>query len=400
MCADVADRELPPFNPVILRWARGAAGVSTIAAAKRAAVKEARILDWESDQPQSLPTVRQARALASLYGRSFLEFFRKEIPPIAKPVEIPDFRLFKGVDTEAVKSELNDVQLWAETQRVNALDLYAELGEEPPNVPESIFSRVEDDAETAAESVRAAIKFPIESQIGRNSRQRSQIPTEIRRAIERIGVLTFRRTDIDHLGVRGFCFAAFPLPVIVFGKEAPTAQGFTLAHELAHIALKQSAISGPVPRTGGNPNIRRIEVWCDRFAGAFLMPSPAIASFLPQPSEPQEMIPEEILRLVSQHFGVSGHAMLVRLVQLGYVNEDYYWKVMKPKYDEIESKYRAFGRSPYYGTMYRNRQGDLYTSLVLDAWSMGRITGHNAAEFMGIKKIQHMLDIREKYRGG
>jgi hypothetical protein len=31
---------------------------------------------------------------------------------------------------------------------------------------------------------------------------------------------------------------------------------------------------------------------------------------------------------------------------------------------------------------------------------MGRITGHHAAEYMGIKNIQHMLDIRDNYGGG
>ncbi|MBK9005280.1 MAG: ImmA/IrrE family metallo-endopeptidase [Sphingomonadales bacterium] len=37
------------------------------------------------------------------------------------------------------------------------------------------------------------------------------------------------------MAVRGLTVFANPLPVIVFGAEAPTAQAFTMAHELGHI---------------------------------------------------------------------------------------------------------------------------------------------------------------------
>ena len=92
--------------------------------------------------------------------------------------------------------------------------------------------------------------------------------------------------------------------------------------------------------------------------------------------------------------------MLIRFVHLRYVKAAYYWNVKKPRFDKVEEDYKGGGVAPYYGTRYRNKQGDLYTSLVLDAWSMGRITGHHAAEYMGIKNIQHMFDIRNNYGGG
>jgi hypothetical protein len=89
--------------------------------------------------------------------------------------------------------------------------------------------------------------------------------------------------------------------------------------------------------------------------------------------------------------------MLIRLVDLGYVEADYYWNVKKPEFDKQEDRYKGGGRSEYYGSRYRAAQGDLYTGLVLEAWSSGRITNHNAAEFMGIKNLRHLDDVRDHF---
>ena len=406
MVANVAEKARPSYNPVMLRWARKLAGVSRARAAQRITVNEERIAEWEREQPEKAPkppTVRQARELANLYNRSFLEFFRPEPPTLPDPELVPDFRLFAAATDPSSTKELKDIQLWAEIQRINALDLFAEIGEQSPTIPEALFTTPEAHYEVAAANGRAAINFPIEDQVGRNAEQRRQIPAELRRQIEMLGILVLRQTDMERLRVRGFCNAVFPLPIIVVGREAITAQAFTLAHEFAHVLIRQSATSGPVPlpRTGGEQAKRRVEEWCNRFASAFLMPRRSVADYLPPPDAALDTISDEVLHSAAMHFGVSDHAMLIRLVHLGYVTADYYWLVKKPQFDAEEQEHKGgFGRRKYYGTRYRNKQGDLYTGLVLEAWSIGRITSHNAAEYMGIKNIRHMYDIRDHYRGG
>jgi Zn-dependent peptidase ImmA (M78 family)/transcriptional regulator with XRE-family HTH domain len=384
----------------MLRWVRDLAGKSIEQAAKRVSVREEQVADWESEVPTKAPTVRQARELAELYQVSYLEFFRPELPVLPDPKLIPDFRLFRAAADPSETKELKSIQLWAEVQRINALDLYAEVGEAPPPISKSLFTTTKATPEGVAEKAREALNFPIAQQIGRSTEGRRQIPGELRRRIEALGILTLRRTDIGSLRVRGFCIAIFPLPIIVIGSEAPTAQVFTLAHELAHVLIRQSAISGPIPREGGDAEERRVEEWCNRFASAFLMPRRAVGEYLAPPPSPLAELPDEKLHGAALHFGVSDHAMLIRFVHLGYVGADYYWNAKKPQFDKEEAEYKGGGLAPYYGTRYRNKQGDLYTSLVLDAWSMGRITGHHAAEYMGIKNIQHMLDIRDNYGGG
>ncbi len=402
MVTSIAEKARPSYNPRMLRWARELAGISIATAARRISVKEERIAEWERVASKEAPTVRQARELANLYKRSFLEFFRSEPPALPNTELIPDFRLFPAARDPSSIKNLEDIQLWAEVQRINALDLFAEIGEQPASISKSLFASVDANHEEIAARARTAINFPIHDQIGRNAEMRRQIPVELRRKIESLGILVFRRTDMAPLRVRGFCIAVFPLSIIVVGKEATTAQAFTLAHEFAHVLIRQSAISGPIPtRTGGEQSKRKVEDWCNRFASAFLMPRNTVADHLPPLETPLDEISDEVVHHAAMHFGVSDHAMLIRLVHLRYVSADYYWRVKKPQFDQQDKDYKEGGGPPkYYGTRYRNRQGDLYTGLVLEAWSTGRITSHHAAEYMGIKNIRHVYDIRDHYRDG
>ena len=193
------------------------------------------------------------------------------------------------------------------------------------------------------------------------------------------------------------CLAEFPLPVIVYSNESPTAQAFTIAHELGHLILQQSGISGPIAQARSLNNEARVEQWCDRFAAAFLIPLSSLSSAFEKPSSPLQAISDENLNNLAKCFRVSRQAMLIRLVQLKYVESRFYWKLKKPEFDEEERKYKSRARSKYYGSRYKNSVGDLYTGLVMEAWNTGRITNHNAAEFMGIKNLVHLNDIKENF---
>jgi Zn-dependent peptidase ImmA (M78 family)/transcriptional regulator with XRE-family HTH domain len=388
----------PPFTPAVFRWARDRAGYSIEDVAKKLSIPRENLLDWESDNGALAPTVKQARDLAALYGRSFLEWFLPAPPDLPEPNLIPDFRLYRGAEDYSDTRELLDAQLWAETQRDNALDLYSELSEDVPRVPETLFATIEHDADVVSATVREAMRFPIEQQAGRiTTQERAGIPSLIRDKIESLGILTLRRSDLKRYGVRGFCIADFPLPVIVFTSESPNAQAFTLVHELAHVLIQQSAISGAIPRQGGDAAIRITENWCNNFAAAFLIPRPTVLAKCPIPNTPRESIPDAEIVNLANYFGVSEHAMLIRLVELKYVEASYYWDVKRQIYDEEERDFKAFRRPKFYGRRYASSLGTLYTSLVLEAWDAGRITNHNAAEFMGIKNLAHLHEIRENF---
>ena len=389
--------ESPPYTASVFRWARVRAGYDAETAAKKLSVPVSNLLDWEDDKGGLVPTVNQARQMATLYGRSFLEWFLPAPPDLPEPKLIPDFRVYRDAADPSDTRELLDAQLWAESHRDSAIDLYSDLKEEIPTGCERIFAGIDDDVENVATSVREIMEFPIEQQAGFNSQQRLAIPGLIRDKIEALGILTLRRSDLKRYGVRGFCIAEFPLPVIVFTSESPNAQTFTLGHELGHVLLRQSALSGPWTRRGGEFGARVIEAWCNSFSAAFLMPRATVLAREPIPNSPRESLSDNFIKDFADYFGVSEQAMLIRLVNLDYVEADYYWNVKRPAYEQIERDFKQFGRPKFYGRRYSSSLGNLYTSLVLEALQAGRITNHNAAEFMGIKNFSHLHDIRENY---
>jgi Zn-dependent peptidase ImmA (M78 family) len=192
------------------------------------------------------------------------------------------------------------------------------------------------------------------------------------------------------------CVAASPLPIVVFSAEAPSAQVFTLAHELGHVALRESAISGPPLSEEKGSYGARVESWCNQFAAAFLVPAAHLSTIWSRPRAPMDRIEDAHLSQLANSYAISAHAMLLRLLELRYVRPEYYWNVKRSEFLEAERAYKGGGRSDYYGSRYRAAQGDLYTSLVVEALNAGRITNHSAAEFMGIKNIRHLSDIRDR----
>ena len=394
MAGSAVKKERPAFNPDMLRWAREWRGRTTEQAARKLKRSIAEIEAWEANR--GAPTVSQARILADFYDRHFLEFFLPERPDIPSPELVADYRMHAGVSPPTDNRELQAIQQWAETQRINALDLFEEIGEKPAVIPTTLFATVENDPEIAAAAARDAVSFPVQEQIKLTNSQADSLPNIIRKKFEAIGILTLRRAGLKKHGIRGICIAEFPLPVIVFRDEAPSAQAFTLAHELGHVLLEESAFTGfRNPEYSRNP----VEEWCDKFAASFLVPAERVKEIAGvKPIRPAASFDDEELDRIADIFRVSPHAMLIRLVQIGYVEAAYYWNVKKPQFDETDEHFRRFGRTKYYGSRYRNSLGDLYTGLVLEAWASGRITNHAAAQYMGIKNISHLLDIREQYR--
>lgn len=383
-------REKAPVNPVMLAWAREQSGKTL----EEVAAKFKKIGSWEQSGTDIRPTVKQARDLASFYNRAFLEFFRAQPPVLKQPEIIPDFRMIRGAPDPHDQPRLKIIQEWAEARREDALSLLAELGEQPKEMPQEFFTNIQTNPDVVAERTRHLIGFSFDEQLSIVYSNKDSLVNILRKKIDNFGVLVLKNNELQSHKARGMCLANFPLPVIVFGDESPGAQLFTLLHELAHIVMRQSGVIGYIDRNSERP----IEKWCDQFAASFLMPIQAVNRLAGnKPNNPAGTVTDEQLSTYARYFRVSTHAMLIRLVHLGYVESRFYWDVKKPQFDEEEQNFSRFGRSTYYGSRYRNTVGDYYTHLVIEAWNSGKITNHNAAEYMGIKNISHLFDIRENF---
>jgi transcriptional regulator with XRE-family HTH domain len=178
------------FNPAILRWARERLRLVPEDVARQVPVAPENIIAWEHGAAS--PTVRQAQALAEIYDRPFLEFFAPAVPKL-DPLELaPDYRFHRQPPSDIELTALEGVQAWAESQRLNAIDLYQELGETPPLVPPNLHTAIDDDPEAAAIAARNIVDLPIKRQLSLKSTERDKFPVMLRNALERAGVLVLK----------------------------------------------------------------------------------------------------------------------------------------------------------------------------------------------------------------
>ena len=115
-------------------------------------------------------------------------------------------------------------------------------------------------------------------------------------------------SQIDKESLRGLSIFHDILPVVVINdSDYKKSQSFTLFHELGHLLKKHMAI--------GCENVRiKEEKWCDELAGCVLMPSES--NILNQSFDQLKEI-----KRVAKQFKVSPYSCLVRLKQLGAINQ-------------------------------------------------------------------------------
>ena len=124
---------------------------------------------------------------------------------------------------------------------------------------------------------------PVTEDQQRHTRDASALFTLLRAAAERAGVYVLllgdvgsHHSDIGEDVFRGFALADDLAPFVVINdNDAGTARSFTLVHELVHIWLGASGISGPLR---GVP-INVVERFCNDAASEFLLPSSAIGDY-------------------------------------------------------------------------------------------------------------------------
>ena len=98
-----------------------------------------------------------------------------------------------------------------------------------------------------------------------------------RAALETKNILVFR-FPVPIEDTRGFSIVEKSLPVIVVSAaDAIHARIFTLFHEYGHLLLHEPGICIPGETRTTRSHRSHVEAWCNSFAGAFLLPSDALA---------------------------------------------------------------------------------------------------------------------------
>lgn len=301
-------------DPNMLRWARRRARYS-VADLSKAFPK---LAEWESGDLK--PTMRQLENFAQRTHVPVGFLFLSAPPP--EPLPVPDFRTFKDEERRRPSPDLLDTIYACEHRQEWYKEFAANQGYDEVAVVGSASLR--SDPVRVAASLRDVFGFSLDL------RSQFSNSTEALRGLsehaEDQGILVMNsgvvgsntHRKLDPREFRGFSLVD-PLAPVIFinGADTKAAQIFTLAHELAHVALGGSAISNQDLEEVDNAD--RTERWCNSVAAELLLPIQALREEFRQNRD----LTDELERLAKQ-FKVSTLVVLRRILDAGFMMQDQY----------------------------------------------------------------------------
>lgn len=342
-----------------------------------------RLQAWEKGEVS--PTLKQLEAFARSVWVPVGYLFLEEPP--AEFVPIPDFRSGRARTAHPSPNLLDTVYLCQARQdwyqdfaRISGLPALSFVG--------SMTTATS--VETAASRIREALRFDLES--------RRECPTwtdalrEFIAQAEQVGIMVMcsgvvfnnNRRKLNPAEFRGFAIAE-PLGPLVFinGADTKAAQMFTLAHELGHIWLGQSALSNADPLTPADGDV---ETWCNRVAAETLVPM----SVLRTDYRPRATVSDEMARL-ARRLKVSTLVILRRIFDLGAITRRRF-------HDEYEAELRRIAQRPttsggdFYLTQ-AARVSKRFASALVESTLEGRTLYRDAFRMLGISKTETFQEL-------
>ncbi|MBI3526621.1 MAG: ImmA/IrrE family metallo-endopeptidase [Betaproteobacteria bacterium] len=314
------------IQPKMLRWAWERAGMDPGDLAYRIP----QLPTWVRREKQ--PTLKQLEGFAKATHTPIGYLFLPE-PPVER-VPIPDFRTVANERIDHPSPDLLDTLYICQQRQEWYRDFARSMGEVPLAFVGSV--RVADDVVRTAALIRHALAFDID--------ERRQMPTwtdALRRFIgqaDALGVLVMvsgvvgsnNRRKLDPQEFRGFALADDLAPLVfINGADSKAAQMFTLAHELVHIWLGQSALSDA--QAASVPE-HEVERWCNQVAAELLVPLEVLRAQYDRRAE----LRAELDRL-ARRFKVSTLVILRRIHDAGGLKGEAYWRA----YEEELARLRA-----------------------------------------------------------
>jgi Zn-dependent peptidase ImmA (M78 family) len=386
-----------PANKSILVWARKALGFDLETVAHKIGTKAHIVKAWEEGEKS--PSFRQLEDLSDLYHQPIIAFFHEEQPD--EPRWPADFRSPSAGGSEPLKPETKIAILDAQWRQSIAQSLREEIGIDVSFSP--IGSKPEGDAEALAQELRAQIGPTIETQITW-AKDYSRLYKYWRALLENIGILVFR-FDFPRKDVRAFSLPGQLAPVIsVSSNDWLNGNVFSLFHELAHLLFSQSSTCNDFEfRSGYRTEKDRVEIFCNHFAGAFLVPADDLIRHNIVGNKVRKTIDAHEIRELAHYFGVSWEVVLRRMALVGCLDEAFYkkWKDnQKDSWKDPKQPGGGGGDKYSYVRKILNRQGIAYIETVLTAYSEKIISLTEASEYLGEKTRSVLLTQEFLYEGG
>ncbi len=361
-------------RPQLLRWACERGRIEPEALAQRFP----RFHHWETGAEK--PTLKQLERFAKVARNPIGFFFLSELPE--EHIPIPDFRTIADKPVGRPSADLLDTIYLCQQRQAWYRDNARMEGKPPLDFVGSVSRS--DAIEAVADRIRTALRFDLEER-SRLSSWTAALRLFIEQA-NNLGVLVMvsgvvgsnNRRRLDFREFRGFALVDDLAPLIfVNGADSKSAQMFTLAHELAHVWLGESALSDSEDRVIPE---HRTERFCNRVAAEILAPIRECRNEHRQAA----LLPAELSRL-ARHFKVSTLVVLRRLHELGALTRQQYWDAYDEELDRLRTVAQDSGGNFYAGT--GARVSKRFARAVIAATLEGRSSYPDAFHLLGLRKM-------------
>src|SRR5262249_16081210 len=202
-----------------------------------------------------------------------------------------------------------------------AEDLQRALAEDQKGVPTLPRFIATDNDEVDAFALRARHYFHITLEDQAEAKDARAFYNICRKRIEDKGIIVLQDSFPPEDG-SGFCLSHPEHPVIVINtkKQTRARRNFTMIHELGHLLMHKSGISGPIVRLNDTERL------CNRFAGGLLAPLSYVAKRLASDVVKDPELDD--VRWAARRRKISQEATVLRLEQLGLYKAGSYdkWK--------------------------------------------------------------------------
>ena len=372
------------FNPEVFRWARVSAGLELEEAARAIGIVPTSLIAIEEGGKE--PSRTMLSKMAKVYHRSLLTFYLPMPPRRGDRGE--DFRTVAG--DRAVEADA-DVDALVRDLRARQSLVRTVLEDDQDVQPLAFVGSA-----SMTDGV-AALAASIEQMLGMTRAQfraQKDVDSAFKLLRERaegagvfvllIGNLGSYHSAIPVEAFRGFAVADQIAPFVVINDgDAKAAWSFTLLHELAHLWLGATGVSG-----GGAPEMK-IERFCNDVAGEFLLPQTDVQVINIAGLELNSQI--DVISDHANRWRVSRQMVAYSLFKGGRVTLEV-WRTLDAGIRERWAAERRREKDklkdsdgPSYYVVRRHRLGDAMLDFARHYSDAGALSPSKAAKVLGVK---------------
>jgi Zn-dependent peptidase ImmA (M78 family) len=381
------------LNPEIFTWARNTAGLSADEAARalgfsntrqRSATERLMALEAGDEEPSR----SVLRKMAKAYRRSLLVFYLPAPPRTGDRGN--DFRTVPGAPPPLYNPVLDALIRDVRGRQAIVRSLLEEIEPQPVDFigaatinmrPDDLAARIVERQQFSLTDFRRQATVELAFNYLREKIEATGVFVLL------LGNLGSHHTNIPVDIFRGFAIADPIAPFIVINdQDARPAWSFTALHELAHLWLGTTGISGTSIEA-------RIERYCNDVAGEILLPTAEIQSL----SNLRRAALDHIIETVSTFASarkISRAMVAYKLLRLDMIAEAT-WRQLNARFrqewiasrrrEEEEDEGNGDSGGPGYYVVKRHRLGNALLDTVRRSLAEGLLTHTKAAQVLGVK---------------